>query len=243
MSKAVAGLALAGGRSSRFGREKAAEPVAGRPMLDWCVAALAAHCDRVAVSAAAGSQAEALAREWGLSVLLDDSGYAPGPLRGILAGLAWAAADGRDWLLTLPCDTPRIGADEVARLLAETGDAPAAQAHTSEGPQGLCAVWRTNLAGEVEAGRARVGPPPGRRRRSPASATRLFTGCWRAWARGRSCSKTPPCSPTSTLRANCRHWSKRRPDAIVWSEVICSRFISLRVFLSPNQFPLGSEAR
>jgi molybdopterin-guanine dinucleotide biosynthesis protein A len=37
----VAGIVLAGGRASRFGRDKLAEPVAGRPLLDHALVSLA----------------------------------------------------------------------------------------------------------------------------------------------------------------------------------------------------------
>ena len=37
MTERVAAIVLAGGRSSRFGRDKLVEPIAGRPMLDHVI--------------------------------------------------------------------------------------------------------------------------------------------------------------------------------------------------------------
>ncbi|MEP6968067.1 MAG: molybdenum cofactor guanylyltransferase [Pseudomonadota bacterium] len=141
----VAGVVLAGGKSRRFGREKAGAILAGRPLLAWSLAALDACCRAVVVSAAPGSQAEAIGRENGRLVVHDDPGYPSGPLAGVAAGLAWAPA-GHDLMVSLPCDTPLIGAAEIDALIAAIGDAPAAYAVTAGGPQGLCAIWRTGLA-------------------------------------------------------------------------------------------------
>ena len=51
---AVSGIVLAGGRSTRFGRDKLAEPVAGRPLLDHAVRAVAAVATDVVVLGGGG---------------------------------------------------------------------------------------------------------------------------------------------------------------------------------------------
>lgn len=140
-----AGLALAGGRSSRFGSDKAAATLAGRPLLDWVVSALSESCDHVAVSAGRDGEAAALAQARGLTVVADDPRHQRGPLAGVAAGLAWASGAGFERLITLPCDTPLVGRPQIAALLAALGDAPAAYAVTADGPQPLCAVWRADL--------------------------------------------------------------------------------------------------
>ncbi len=143
----IAGLLLAGGRSSRFGSEKAVAPLAGRPLLAWSAGALAEVCKTVAVSAVADSEAALLAKSMGLPVVVDDPRHARGPLAGLAAGLAWAHATGFDHLVTLPCDTPLVSGRELSRLLADLGAGPAAYAVTEDGPQPLCAVWRVDLLG------------------------------------------------------------------------------------------------
>src|SRR5437868_9355370 len=112
----IAGLVLAGGQSRRFGREKAIEPLHGRPMLAWSLAALDACCEDVAVSAAADSKAEAFARADGRVVVHDDPGFPAGPLVGLAAGLVWAASAGFDLLVSTPCDTPLVSGRELRRL-------------------------------------------------------------------------------------------------------------------------------
>lgn len=134
------GLVIAGGRSSRFGGEKAVAPWGGRPLLLWAVERLARACAEVAVNARAGTQTEALARREGLLVLRDEPGAPDGPLSGVQAGLQWAQARGASSLAVSPCDVPGLPEDLYMRLVAAAGEG-AAMAETSEGRQPLCAVW------------------------------------------------------------------------------------------------------
>jgi molybdopterin-guanine dinucleotide biosynthesis protein A len=138
----IVGLVLAGGRSSRFGREKAAADVAGRPMLAWVLDVLTPACVAVAVNAKPGSEAAAFAQRAGCITLTDDLSDPEGPLAGLRAGLVWAYARGADALATAPCDTPFLPADLVARLAEgwTPGDG-ARVAVSSEGPAPLCALW------------------------------------------------------------------------------------------------------
>lgn len=139
------GLLLAGGRSTRFGAEKAVAPFRNHAMMDAPLAALAGFA-HLAVSAPAGSAAAARGHELGLAVLADDPSLPLGPLNGVLAGLIWARARGLEFLATAPCDAPLLPAYLFARLGAEIGDAAAAHAVTVDGEHPLCALWRVDLA-------------------------------------------------------------------------------------------------
>ena len=146
----IFGLALAGGRSSRFGREKAVEPFGGEPMIAWTLRVLAVGAAEVAVNAPAGSACEVYARSKGLTCLADAEGAAAGPLAGVQAGLRWAARAGAEWLATSPCDTPLLPLDLVGRLKnAVEGDPAIVQ--TKDGLQPLCALWPTAALTEIEA--------------------------------------------------------------------------------------------
>ncbi len=147
----VAGLVLAGGRSTRFGAEKAVADWRGRPLLAHVVDALAEGCGRLAVSAGPGSGAAAWAETAGVRVLPDPPGVVAGPLAGVLAGLRWLEGGAGDLLLTGPCDTPALPSDLAARLAAGLRDgAGAAYAHDGERAHPLCALWRADAAGLVE---------------------------------------------------------------------------------------------
>lgn len=134
------GVVIAGGRSLRFGGEKAVAEFDGRPLLLWAVERLRRACIDVAVNARPGTEAEALARAQGLTVLVDAAGDPDGPLAGVKAGLAWARERGVASLAVSPCDAPLLPDDLYPRLHAMAG-AGAAMAETREGRQPLCAIW------------------------------------------------------------------------------------------------------
>lgn len=146
-TNSIAGLVLAGGRSSRFGGEKAAARLGERTLLQLALDRLARDCSPVAVSAASGSQAEQIARAWGAAVVHDPDSAPSGPLAGIAAGLAWARAHGRTLVAILPCDAPLLPEDLVRRLKGNLAPgAGGAVARTPDGLQSLCLVLRTELA-------------------------------------------------------------------------------------------------
>src|SRR2546423_14953878 len=108
----VLGAVLAGGRSSRFGSDKAAALIDGRPMLDWVIEALAPQVDEILIC---GREAP------GRICVADRPRTDLGPLGGLNAALQHAAANGFDAVLSAPCDTPRLSADLRAQL-GEVGD-------------------------------------------------------------------------------------------------------------------------
>jgi molybdopterin-guanine dinucleotide biosynthesis protein A len=145
MTREAAGVVLAGGRSSRMGQDKAVQPLGGRPLLAWSLAALDATCVAVAVSAAPGGAAAALGVKLGRPILADHPDHVAGPLAGVAAGLAWARLRGFDLLFNLPCDTPLVRADHFAALFEGLSDHQAAFAVAGDAPQPLCALWRVDL--------------------------------------------------------------------------------------------------
>ena len=151
----IVGLVLAGGRSRRFGWEKAAVVVEGRPLLDAALAGLAG-CRVLAVNAPVASEAARLASARGLPVLSDEAGLPDGPLTGVLAGLDWARAQGAAWLATSPCDLAAPPADLVERLIQAEGPA---YALAPDGRHPLSALWPVALAEPLRAILAREHPP------------------------------------------------------------------------------------
>jgi len=156
---AVVGLVLAGGRSVRFGGEKAVALLDGRPLLEWAAERLRSVCVQVAINVRAGSEAEAVAHARGLPTLYDEAGDALGPLAGVKVGMIWAEAQGARLLAVSPCDAPLLPNDLYVRLL-EHADGGPAMAETRDGRQPLCAVWPvTSLPDVQEALRGGAHPP------------------------------------------------------------------------------------
>lgn len=137
---AVVGIVIAGGRSTRFGGEKAVAILRGTSLLLWAVRRLQRSCRAVSVNTRSKTEAEALALAEGLPVLHDDDGDASGPLAGIKVGLRWAQQLGASSLAVSPCDVPMMP-DDVFDVLIKAAGADPAMAETAQGDQPLCALW------------------------------------------------------------------------------------------------------
>lgn len=148
IGSSVVGVVIAGGRSVRFGGEKAAAILSGVPLLMWAVRRLQRSCSAVAVNARPGTQAEALARAAELPVLNDEEGDPLGPLAGVKVGLKWARGVNARALAVSPCDVPMLPDDLFPRLIEAAGEG-AAMAETAEGHQPLCAVWPVSALAAV----------------------------------------------------------------------------------------------
>ena len=156
---AVVGLVLAGGRSVRFGGEKAVALLDGRPLLQWAAQRLRSVCASVAINVRAGSEAESVAQAQSFTTLYDEAGDALGPLAGVKVGLIWAEAQGARLLAVSPCDAPLLPDDLYVRLV-EHADGGPAMAETRDGRQPLCAVWPvTSLPDVRDALRGGAHPP------------------------------------------------------------------------------------
>ncbi|MFO1267497.1 MAG: molybdenum cofactor guanylyltransferase MobA [Rubrivivax sp.] len=114
-SATVTGLVLAGGRGSRMGGvDKGLQLLDGRPLVAHALERLRPQVAALAINANRNTEAYAA---FGVPVWPDALADYPGPLAGMLAGLAGIEGTGSEWLVTVPCDTPRFPVDLVARLL------------------------------------------------------------------------------------------------------------------------------
>ena len=107
----VTGLILAGGRGSRMGGvDKGLQPYAGRALAAHAVERLQPQVARLMINANRNLDSYRLlcADVWPDELC----GY-PGPLAGMLAGLAHCTTE---LMATVPCDAPHFPDDLVARL-------------------------------------------------------------------------------------------------------------------------------
>ncbi len=137
---AVPAYILAGGRSSRFGRDKARAMIGQRPMLSHVASMIETCSSSVTVVADRAHKYEDL----GFRTIADLS-----PHRGPLAGLQTALTDlpnGSIWLLLCPCDAVVIRPEWLRRLLDARGTDRDAIAFRSEHWQPMPALYaRTSL--------------------------------------------------------------------------------------------------
>jgi molybdopterin-guanine dinucleotide biosynthesis protein A len=111
-------VVLAGGRSTRMGRSKAAIDFAGEPLVARVARRLAPVCRVVVVAAAPEQELPALPE--GVRVARD-AVAGRGPLAGIAAGLA-ALGPGCDAAFVTTTDAPFVAAAVVRRLAALRGE-------------------------------------------------------------------------------------------------------------------------
>jgi molybdenum cofactor guanylyltransferase len=168
----IVGIVIAGGRSIRFGGEKAAAELSGKSLLFWAAHRLAMNCRRVAVNARPDTQAEAIARAEGWTVLHDMPGDPLGPLAGVKVGLAWAQECGARAIAVSPCDAPLLPEDLYPRLIAAAGSG-AAMAETAERAQPQCAIWPVTALPALTMSLAQGEHPPTWRMLDSIGATRV----------------------------------------------------------------------
>lgn len=146
----IAGVILAGGRSSRMGgRDKALIELGGQSLLDRLRARLSSQVGALAIN----TNAELGAAAHGHDVVPDRFAGLPGPLAGIHAGLAWAESiPGVTHVATASVDTPFLPADFVARLASARADGSTVAVARSEGRlHPTCALWPVALRVRLEA--------------------------------------------------------------------------------------------
>ena len=147
----IAGIVLAGGRSSRMGRDKASLVFDGRSLLVRTVAAVGAVADEIVIVRAPGQTLPPLdgaAARAGVRIV-EDPVEGEGPLRGIATGLAAATAP---VALVVGVDMPFLR-PELLRLIAGRVSAERRWvlpiAHRR--PQPLCSAFARDALPVVEA--------------------------------------------------------------------------------------------
>ncbi len=128
----VGAIVLAGGRSSRFGRDKLAEPVGGRPMLDRAVDAVGVVATDIVVVRAPG-MSRSLSPE--VTIAHDPRAF-EGPLAGLAAGLVALDPSVRRAIVVggdMPSLVPRV----LDRMLDELVSADVVVLETDDGRRPL----------------------------------------------------------------------------------------------------------
>ncbi len=142
----ITGVILAGGRARRMGgADKGLTILAGKPMLQHVLEALQPQVARVIVNANRNLDAY---REFGCDVVSDVVGDYSGPLAGMASGMKSAATP---YVITVPCDSPLIAGDLVARLYhtLEDHDAEVCVVHDGERTHPVFLMLRRDLVGSM----------------------------------------------------------------------------------------------
>lgn len=138
-------VVLAGGRSERFGRDKAMEPVGGTTLGRHVYHTVASVIRDVRIGLAEVTQRNPVE---GAETIVDEPAGS-GPVGSLRAALR--AAHGR-WVFTAACDLPGLDPDTVRRILDARSEA--VDAVVAEGPDGrrhpLTACWHPRVLVEID---------------------------------------------------------------------------------------------
>jgi len=138
----VTGVVLAGGQGRRMGSiDKGLVLLQGRPMVQHVLERLRPQVDEILINA---NQHRADYEAFGHAVFPDAIAGFAGPLAGLQVGLAQAR---HPLVATVPCDSPFLPADLVARLAAALAarEADLAVARTFDQPHPVFALVRRTV--------------------------------------------------------------------------------------------------
>lgn len=151
VSRNVVGVILAGGQARRMGGiDKGLVTLADKPMVQWVFEAMAGQVDQVIVNANRNAdQYGALSHEGVSALVVPDlrTGFL-GPLSGMSSALAAIDAMPEiksEWIATVPCDSPFLPDDLVARLIASSSEADIVTCHDGERLQPVFSLIRREL--------------------------------------------------------------------------------------------------
>ena len=123
------------------GVDKGLKELRGKPMVAWVLERFAPQVDEVLINA---NQNLDVYKQLGCRVIPDVIGGFAGPLAGLHRGLREAA---HDLVATVPCDSPFLPSDLIARLRAalEQGEAEIAVAKTGDQPHPVFCLCRKRV--------------------------------------------------------------------------------------------------
>ena len=146
-SKQVTAVILAGGEGNRMGGiDKGLVELNGRPLIEYVISNIAPQLNNNIIISANRNLNRY--QTYGYLVIVDQLSGS-GPLAGILQALQQCKTE---WLLTVPCDTPGLPDDLVAKLLATVNQTEAClvTAHDGKRLQPLCSMIRSDMAAPLQ---------------------------------------------------------------------------------------------
>ncbi len=144
----ITGVILAGGEARRMGGgDKGLVELCGKPLIEHALAALSPQVDTLIINANRNRERYAA---YGYPVVADGRRGFQGPLAGMLSCLEAAQTE---FLVTVPCDSPLLPDDLIARLFRQlsAGQADISVAHNGARMQPVFALMSTSLAPSMQA--------------------------------------------------------------------------------------------
>lgn len=131
-------VVLAGGKSSRFGSDKASALLRGRPLLQWVLDAVGQVCGAVVVVKARGQVLPEVTSPVPITVV-EDIYEAQGPLAGLIAAFEVVSTP---LAFAISCDSPLTEPALIRDLASRAADSDVVCPLVDGHPQPLVAVYR-----------------------------------------------------------------------------------------------------
>ena len=144
----ITGVILAGGEARRMGGgDKGLVELRGKPLVEHALAALSPQVNTVIINANRNRERYAA---YGHPVIADSRQGFQGPLAGMLSCIE---AAGTEFIVTVPCDSPLLPDDLVARLFRQLSEEQAdiSVAHNGDRMQPVFTLMPTSLAPSMQA--------------------------------------------------------------------------------------------
>ena len=154
MKTKIAALVLAGGKSSRMGRDKALIPWKGIPMLDRVCSTANICCDRVYIITPRVTQYQTILKQD--YFFLEESSQGRGPIIAFAEGLSQInRVSYFDWILLLACDLPKLQVEILQSWIQYLDGLPAnivalVPQNKDRQWEPLCAFYRPKILSDLE---------------------------------------------------------------------------------------------
>ena len=151
LNEIVPCVILAGGKGRRMGgKEKALIPLLDRPLLSYVLESVSGQVAPIALNINTNFEKFSL---FGYPIIEDPIKGHLGPLAGILASLNWAQEIDKEWVMTLPCDTPFLPKNIAQRMIEVKNreldiDLVVARSRGYNHP--VVALWKSNLNSKLK---------------------------------------------------------------------------------------------
>lgn len=140
MDKTITGIVLAGGKSSRMGRDKGIIELGGKKFIDYIIAALVPNVSEVIIIANNDNY-----NNLGYKVY-NDIIKERGPLGGIYTGLMNSKTENN---IAVSCDIPFVNSGLIRHIIKNKGRADISVPVFEGNTQPLCAVYTKGIVAQI----------------------------------------------------------------------------------------------
>ena len=142
---------LAGGKGRRMGgKEKALIHLLDRPLLSYVLEKISGKVAPIALNINTNFDNF---KKFGYKIIEDPIKGHLGPLAGILASLNWAKEINKDWVITLPCDTPFLPNNLIQSMIKTKNKTPEVDLVVAKSKgfnHPVIALWKADIKNKLQ---------------------------------------------------------------------------------------------